>query len=145
MAPRAGNIIASEIGSVIEMKTRTAFIVGAAITAGLIIGHLLPVSLVAQSTADFNLPDMTPPPPNVHSQTAQDKRLREQIVKDDAEKNIRDTAELLKLATDLKAQMSRDGGVQYVPAQETNETKRIEKLAKDIRAGLNKDVRDIHF
>jgi hypothetical protein len=130
---------------VIEMKTRTAFIAGTAITAGLIIGHLLPASLIAQSTADFNIPSMTPPPPNMHSETAQDKLLREQTVKDDAKKNIQDATELLKLATDLKAKMSMDSGLQYLPAQQANETKRIEKLAKDIRGRLSKDVRGIHF
>jgi len=45
------------------------------------------------------------------------------MVKEDAKHNIEDAAELLKLATDLNAQLNKDGGVHYVPAQENNETK----------------------
>ena len=108
----------------IETKPRIALAVLTAVSVGLIIGcHLTPSMSFAQ--IDLSIPVL-----HDHKETDENKRLREQVIKDDAKKNIQDAAELLKLATDLNAQMTKDGGVQYIPAQAANETKRIEKLRR---------------
>jgi hypothetical protein len=123
-------------------RPRIALIFATAVIAGLVISYLTPATSFAQT--DFNITGMAPAPSSAHAETEADKRLREQVIKDDAKKNLEEATELLALATDLKAQVAKDSG-QYASARAANETRRIEKLARDIRGRMNKDVRDIHF
>jgi plasmid stability protein len=94
--------------------------------------------------SDLYNPQIPPEPSHVHHSTEADKRLREQIFKEDLRKNAENAAELLALATDLKAEITRQNN-QFVSARATKDTKQIENLARQIRVRLNRNIREIHF
>jgi hypothetical protein len=138
-----GRIITSEI-CVTNKKRGIALAMAAALAVGLFISCLIPSASFAQSQGDFTIQDQPQAPSGKHVESEMDKRLREALIKDDAKRNIAEATELLALATDLQSELSKEGA-QYVSARAANETKKIEKLAKNIRGRLSKDVRDVHF
>lgn len=68
---------------------------------------------------------------------AETDRRNDVILADDVKKNLRDIAELVELARDLKAELEKDGTL-MVPTSTIKDTQAIEKLAKNIRGRLKK-------
>jgi len=73
-----------------------------------------------------------------------DKRVQEQITKDDTKKNTVDADNLLSMALELKAEVAKSS-TQSVSVKAFKDAKEIEKLAKSIRGRLNRDYKDIRF
>jgi hypothetical protein len=101
-----------------------------------------PLTSLAQT--DFNIPSMEPPPPGHVGPSEADKRLQEQIIKDDARKNTEDTEKLFAMAVELKAEVAKSN-TQVVSVKATKDAQEIEKLVKNIRVRLNRDVRYMRF
>jgi hypothetical protein len=100
----------------------------------------------AEAQTDFNIPTMTtrePPPPGRGLSEA-DKRLQEQIVKEDVRRNTEDTEKLLTMVLELKDEIAKSE-TRFVSAKAAKDAQEIEKLAKNIRGRLNRDVKSIRF
>lgn len=84
----------------------------------------------------------TPRPPGPESQPPDPplpngKTQRELIVKQDYEKNLEDSAELAKLAADLKTDLE-NGDKYVVSVKAMKQAEEIEKLARNIRNRLKR-------
>lgn len=88
------------------------------------------------------IPPQAPPPAKFPAEDADPKlpngkSQRDAIVKDDHKRNLEDAAELLKLATDLKADLEKDDAF-VVSVKTIKKTEDIEKLARNIRGRLKR-------
>jgi Xaa-Pro aminopeptidase len=65
------------------------------------------------------------------------KKQRDMIVKDDYQKNLADSAQMTKLAEDLKAELE-SGDKYIVSVKAIKQAEEIEKLARNIRTRLKR-------
>ena len=100
--------------------------------------------VVAQAQTDFNIPSRPSLPSGPMGPSEADKRVQEQITKDDTKKNTVDADNLLSMALELKAEVAKSS-TQSVSVKAFKDAKEIEKLAKSIRGRLNRDYKDIRF
>lgn len=88
------------------------------------------------------IPPPTPPPARFPAEDADPKLPNgksqyNEIAKDDHKRNLEDAAELVKLATDLKADLEK-GDAFVVSVKTIKKTDDIEKLARTIRGRLKR-------
>jgi len=87
--------------------------------------------------AQPQVPTLPPEKEATDPALANGKKQREMIVKDDYKKNLEDSAELAKLAEDLKADLE-NGDKNVVSIKALKKTEEIEKLARSIHGRLKR-------
>lgn len=101
---------------------------------------LIPLLLLV---AFGQLPDQSVPDPRNPDPHSSETRLpngklqRDEIVKAEYEKSLRDAAELVKLSEDLKADLEKNSAF-VVSIPSIKKTEEIEKLAKRIRGRMKR-------
>ena len=95
----------------------------------------MPLFLILAFLPLFQLPDQPPKEKEEDIRLPNGKLQRDEILKAEHEKSLKDASDLIRLAQELKADLEKSGSF-VVPVQTIRRTEEIEKLAKRVRSRL---------
>ena len=95
----------------------------------------MPLFLILALLPLFQLPDQPPKEKEEDVRLPNGKLQRDEILKAEHEKSLKDAGDLIRLAQELKADLEKSGSF-VVPVQTIRRTEEIEKLAKRVRSRL---------